>query len=299
MRLLNLLLPWRWGKPRRSTNRRGTRATSAGRPRVRKAPDWRLRRRVALSAGAALGLGGLVGLWSNGWIERQATIAQISFLNATANAGLKVEDVLVEGRNRTERSEIMDVLGLFRGAPILGFDPHEAKAALEGLPWVQEAAVERRLPGIVYIHLSERNPLARWQINEQLYVIDEAGEVIRDASAAAFPTLPVLVGEDVPELAHELVAMLDSEPELRQRVTAAVLMRGRRWNVRLAGGIDVRLPESDPHAAWAQLARMQRDHKLLERDVITIDLRMPDRLVVRTAPGAAPSVQGTHKGEET
>jgi len=57
--------------------------------------------------------------------------------------------------------------------------------------------------------------------------------------------------------------------------------------------------DPDHAAAWAQLARMQRDHKLLERDVITIDLRMPDRLVVRTAPGAEPSAQSAHKGEET
>ena len=86
---------------------------------------------------------------------------------------------------------------------------------------------------------------------------------------------------------------------LRPRVAAAVLVRGRRWNVRLAGGIDVRLPEDDPRAAWAQLARMQREHGVLERDVIAIDLRMPDRLVVRTAPGATPQEAGARGGEET
>ena len=118
-------------------------------------------------------------------------------------------------------------------------------------------------------------------------------------SPEAFAELPLLVGADVPRHALKLISMLDSEPELRPRVAAAVLVRGRRWNVRLNGGIDVRLPETDARAAWAQLAQMQREQGVLERDVIAIDLRMPDRLVVRTAPGAKPRRGKSRDGEET
>ena len=296
MRLLDRLLPWR--KPPKRRKSRG-RTTAAGRRRVRRVPDWRLRRRVALSAGAAIALGALVGLWSSGWIERQTARVTDSLLRASAEAGLRVEDVLVEGRKRTARSEIMGALGLVRGTPILGFEPHGAREALARLPWVRHAAVERRLPDVVFVRLSERVPLALWQSDGKLAVIDERGEVVEGAPPEAFAALPLLVGEAAPRHALKLIALLDSEPELRPRVAAAVLVHGRRWNVRLAGGIDVRLPEDDPQAAWAQLARMQREHGVLERDVIAIDLRMPDRLVVRTAPGAAPQPAAARGGEET
>lgn len=296
MRLLDRLLPWRKTRKSRKTRRR---STSAGRRRVQRAPDWRFRRRVALSACAALGLGALVGLWSSGWIDRQLAYLEDSVLHATAEAGLRVEDVLVEGRKRTPRSEIMAALGLVRGAPILGFGPHAARDALARLPWVRHAAVERRLPNVVFVRLTERMPLALWQSDGKLAVIDERGEVIAGAPPEAFAALPLLVGEAAPRHALKLIDLLDSEPDLRPRVAAAVLVRGRRWNVRLDGGIDVRLPEEDPRAAWAQLARMQREHGVLERDVIAIDLRMPDRLVVRTAPGAAPQPAGARGGEET
>ncbi len=53
-----------------------------------------------------------------------------------------------------------------------------------------------------------------------------------------------------------------------------------------------------PAEAIAQLAKVEREHGLLDKDVVTIDLRLPDRLVVRTAPGAVPVVP-TAEGENT
>ena len=294
MRLLSLIASWRKRPPR---GRR--RAAGRRRGRIRRAPDWRRRRRIAAGALTAIGVGGLFGLWSSGWIDRRANQAASEVLAASARAGLKVEDVLVEGRTRTTRSAILDALTVARDVPILGFDPHLAKARLEALPWVREATVERRLPDTVFIRLVERAPLALWQQGGRLTVIDRGGAVIEGAPPEAFANLPLLVGEDAPDNALDLVAMLEREPDLRRRVAAAVRVRGRRWNVRLVSGIDVRLPESDPGAAWAQLARLQREHGVLERDVVTIDLRMPDRLIVRTAPGVAPEDNRPRKGEET
>ena len=72
-------------------------------------------------------------------------------------------------------------------------------------------------------------------------------------------------------------------PELMPRVKAAVWVGDRRWNLRLTGGIDVRLPEEDPTAAWMRLAEYEKAHQVLQRDVQVLDLRVPDRLIVRKA----------------
>ena len=37
----------------------------------------------------------------------------------------------------------------------------------------------------------------------------------------------------------------------------------------------------DPDKAWSKLAEMDRAHKLTNRDVINIDLRIPGKLVIR------------------
>ena len=76
--------------------------------------------------------------------------------------------------------------------------------------------------------------------------------------------------------------MLGGAPKLRELVTAAVRVGSRRWNLRLRGGVEVRLPEKNPEEAWARLADLQSRHDLLARDVVTIDMRLPGRLLVRS-----------------
>ena len=80
-------------------------------------------------------------------------------------------------------------------------------------------------------------------------------------------------------------------------VKAAVRVGGRRWNLRLKGGIDVRLPENNTAAAWTRLAKYEKSHQVLERNIRILDLRIPDRLIVRETPHLPMSVKG--RGQET
>jgi cell division protein FtsQ len=55
----------------------------------------------------------------------------------------------------------------------------------------------------------------------------------------------------------------------------------------LNNGIDVKLPESGVAPALERLAALDRDKKLLTRDITLVDLRLPDRVTVQLAPAAA------------
>src|SRR3546814_8255249 len=101
-------------------------------------------------------------LYQDGGFGRQAEAWQLTALDGTARLGLRIEEVLVEGRARTEAEEILARLGLETGRPILAVDPEAARIALEELPWVRAASVERQLPDTLYIRLAEREPLALW-----------------------------------------------------------------------------------------------------------------------------------------
>jgi len=60
-------------------------------------------------------------------------------------------------------------------------------------------------------------------------------------------------------------------------------MNERRWNLRIDNAIDVLLPEESPDAAWARLAALERANGVLKHDIQTVDMRLPDRLVLRAA----------------
>ena len=206
-------------------------------------------------------------------------------VSGSANAGLRLRQVVVEGRRNTPRDMLLASLGVEIGQPMLAIDPQALKAKLETLGWVRSAAVERRLPDQLYIRLGEAEPIALWQRDGGFRLIDRSGQVIDRADAPAFSQLPVLVGDGAPAHAAELLAMLAREPDLAARVRGAVWVGERRWNLRFDNGVDVKLPAESPQLAWSLLARLEREQRLLARDLAVIDMRLPDRLVVRLGSG--------------
>ena len=205
-------------------------------------------------------------------------------IQGTGQLGLTVADIKVEGRETTDRETILAALAVGLGTPILAANPTRAKEQLEALPWVRTAVIERRLPDTLYVRLVERKPLALWQHGGKLDLIDREGSVIPVARLDRFAKLPMVVGEGAASHAAELLEMVASEPDLAARVTAAIRVGDRRWNLRIDNTIDVLLPTDETASAWSQLARLERSSAILKREVLTIDLRLPDRLVLRVGP---------------
>jgi cell division protein FtsQ len=233
----------------------------------------------------------------------RATLAtmQTRILVTSGQIGLSVQEILVDGRVETPAAEVLAVLEVSRNSPILGFQPADARAKLEKLAWVKTASVERWLPNTIYVRLTEREPLALWQRQGRLTLVDREGAEIRGADVSHFSQLPVVVGDDAPPHAATLVALLATEPALAKRVSAAVRVGARRWNVNLEMGdgrtIEVQLPEINPATAWARLAELEQANGLLEHNIITVDLRIPDRLVVRVIKEAPPASPGSKRGK--
>lgn len=229
-----------------------------------------------------IALGGPTWLWRSGWVADSWREARVSAVSVSADIGLTVKEVLLEGRIHAPRAVVLKALGLKVGDPIMGFDLAMVRDRIEALPWIQSAAVERRLPGVVRVRIVEREPIALWQRKGVLSLVGRDGVPITNRKLGRFRDLLVIVGKDAPRHATNLLVLLASEPALRKRVRAAVRVGARRWNLRLDNGIDVWLPEDEVAAAWARLAELDRRHGLLGNDIDTIDLRIPDRLIVRT-----------------
>jgi cell division protein FtsQ len=220
-------------------------------------------------------------------------------LAATARLGLAIADIRVEGRETTDRETILAALGAVPGTPILAVSPSRAKERLEALPWVHSAVVERRFPDTIYVRLVERKPLALWQHGGKLDLIDREGSVVPVTRLEQFAKLPLVVGEHAASHAAKLLDMLATEPDLAARVSAAIRVGDRRWNLRIDNAIDVLLPADAAASAWAQLASLERSSALLKRDVQVVDVRLPDRLVVRVNPETPKEAPVSRKGRQS
>lgn len=261
----------------------------------------RMKPREMTPGGFLLRLGTLVGsvifilglaawLWHIGWPQRQAEHLAQAGLEITQKARFAVRDIVIEGRQQASKDAIFSALGMGAGAPILNFDVEAAQAKIATLPWVANATVERRLPDTIYIRLTEKQPLARWQRKGRVVVIDSEGKELPEAKLDQFGQLPLVVGADADAETANLLDTLKDFPDVANHMTAAVRVSSRRWDVHLDSRVVARMPESDMPDALKRLAELITVKKVLDRNITAIDLRLPDRLIIES--GQSPRTAG-------
>jgi cell division protein FtsQ len=152
---------------------------------------------------------------------------------------------------------------------------------------VKSARVLKFYPDRLVIAIEERVPAALWQRDGKIAVVSADGTVIDELSDERFLGLPFVVGDGAGKRLPQYVAIRADMGDLASRVKAGIFVAGRRWSLVMTNGVEVKLPERDPGAAIGVLIRLQREARILDKDILSIDLRLPDRVAVRlTEEGA-------------
>src|SRR5215468_862481 len=202
-------------------------------------------------------------------------------------AGFRIVSIALAGNQHVSREEVLAIAGITGTTSLVFLDVGEARERLKTNPWIADANVLKLFPGELQIGIKEREAFALWQKDGIVSVIADDGTVLEPYVAPRLVQLPLVVGSGAQTRAKEFLALLDLHPALRDFVRASVLVGGRRWNLRLKNGIDVRLPESDLAPALERLVALDREKNLITRDILAIDLRLPDRVTVRLSDAAA------------
>ncbi len=230
-------------------------------------------------------LAGLILTLKNDWVNKQLIEWRDQFYDWCGDQGMVLQDIIISGRERTTKQEIMQALGLDRGANMLKIDVYRLKEQLESLPWVKEASVRRGfLPNVLMISVEEKQVKAIWQLNEKFYPLDAEGKVV-DADFRVSEPILLIVGAGAPENFAALFAALKEGGEnYLPRIKVANFISGRRWNLILddiRGGVTVKLPEENIGEAWKKLVKLDETKGIFKRKLTIIDLRLPDKIVVK------------------
>ena len=201
--------------------------------------------------------------------------------------GLGLEQVTISGIAQLREAEVLAAGGLGPLVSLPFLSATEIRERLERVPLVKTASVRKLYPNELVVTLTEREPHAIWQLDGELHVTAADGTVLGPIEDDRFVHLPLVVGEEANVRTGEYLALLDAAGPLKNRIRAGTLVSGRRWTLKMDNGMDVRLPEHGAADALARLMKLEREQKILEKDVLAIDLRMLDRIVVRLTEEAA------------
>lgn len=257
-------------------------------PRVIALVERYLPRRVGISMTVLLLIGSCgFGIVKGGHLQDFIT-AVSDARNAMANsAGFRITSVVINGRKQLSQDEILATGGVSGRSSLLFLDADNVRDKLKANPWIADATVLKLYPGQLMIEITERKAFALWQEAGRLSVIADDGALLEPYVSRRFLSLPLVVGKGADTQARDFLALLARYPQVNSVTKAAIYVGERRWNLRLKDGLDIRLPEQDVGNALAALSRLDKDDRLFSKDIVAIDMRLPDRLVVQLSDDAA------------
>ena len=218
-------------------------------------------------------------------VTKQFESFQQDFYDFTDKLGFTVDEIVVQGRKRTSKQELMDAIAISREDNIFEVDVYALQQRLEQLPWIRNAAVKKTfLPNVINITLQEKEVQSLWQISEKFHPIDEDGKVIEAEYVPDKPLL-LIVGAGAPENINSLLKIIKQDQGIYQRVKVANFISKRRWNLVLDDvreGITIKLPEDEVEKAWKKLIKLNTTKGILKRKLTILDLRFKGKIGIKT-----------------
>ena len=258
---------------------------------------------VGLKPGIALGicggvmvLGLLIALFTGDRLQRLGATIGHGLDLQMAQAGFRLAAVHVEGATPDAQADILKASGLYRDQPILGLNLDQVRGRIQHVGWVKDVRVVRLLPDTLVISISQRTTSAVWQTGGRTFVVDDHGQVIPEANAGSFSSLPLIVGDGANETLGSILPLVRARPELMQRLEALVRVDDRRWDIRLKDGGIIQLPADGEESALIQFDALEQKSRILELGFERIDLRDPELVAVRPLGAPPAEVQPVSAG---
>ncbi len=209
-------------------------------------------------------------------------------------AGFGIDQVSLTGYQFALDRDVFNALDLGNVKSIVSLDAAAVKDRLERLPWIATAELKRVYPNRLEVRVTERKPFAVWARGDRSYLIDESGRVLTGLGSAKFPDLPLISGEGAAAEASALMGLVARYPDIARRLSEAERVGERRWTLKLAGGVTLKMPPDGEAHVLESISRNPELARLISGEGSIIDFRAPGRVTVRAAeaaPGAGPAAK--------
>lgn len=170
------------------------------------------------------------------------------------------EQIELAGNRFVPRAAVLEKFAGDQGRSVLRIPLDERRAALEEIPWVERASVQRVLPNRIRVELVERTPVAFLRLSTELALIDAYGAILerpRDAGGFRFPVVTGLseaMPRDEREKRMQMYITFLKEVELArhgaaEQVSEADLAEATDLRATLAGMPELGDPAKDGQAS--------------------------------------------------
>jgi cell division protein FtsQ len=203
-----------------------------------------------------------------------------------AKMGFAISKINITGQSLTSEATILQALAIPPNTLTFTYDVDAALTRLKAIASIKSATIRKVYPNELQVSVTENVPMARWRVGDKAQVVDENGDPVADDDGS-FANLPLVVGVGAADDAMVMIHAMDKYPDLKTDLAALSRIGDRRWDMIYYSGLRVQLPETGVAQALAQLEQEEHDSQLLDRDIETIDMRVPGMVSLKLGELAA------------
>lgn len=232
---------------------------------------------------------GAAAIWIGHEPNRLALVTQLTRLRAEfeARPEFRVSLARIEGASPELAEAVRARLGLVLPMSSFDIDLDAVRTRIEALDAVKQADLRVRSGGVLQVAITERVPVVVWRTDDGLSLVDEDGHRVAGLlSRSDRPDLPLIAGDGAGLVAAEAMDLMAAAGPLTPRIRGLVRMGERRWDLILDRDQRVLLPEKNPVQALERLLALDHVEDIMNRDILTVDLRSDHRPTLRLSPNA-------------
>jgi cell division protein FtsQ len=200
---------------------------------------------------------------------------------------------------RVTPGQIEKAVAPFTGAGFLSADLDRIQRAVESVPWVDHARVQRRFPNSLHVAVVEETAAARWG---QSGLLNTRGQLFVRESDHVPAELPRLSGPDGTEtlVAQRYLATQGRMLEAGMRIAALRLDERGAWEMDLDSGVTVRLGRRDVDERLDRFIRTASQvisHRL--NDITYVDMRYSNGFAIGWRGPQAPASSPAKRSDDS
>ncbi len=240
-----------------------------------------------------LSLFAFLGLYFFGIIQTSFDFINIKTTDYLGVVGFNLKEILIEGHDRLKSNEILNDLKLVQKNPLFSFSLTAIQEDALKNPWIRSIAIQRQLPSTLYLRVVERRPIALWKNEKNItYMVDDEGDLIHATIPIEYQLLPTIIGQNAHQQTPKIIKLIQNFSTISSRLTGLSWVGERRWDLILDKKLHIQLPEENTKKALIKLEKLQIDHKIFEKNILKIDLRVPHKTIIKPSPDASFNVRG-------
>ena len=213
----------------------------------------------------------------------QRNIIFANFDNYIKNLGFSLKKINITGISKLDEYEIRKHIKYKNCENLFCIDMGGTKKSLEKLAWIKSANLKLILPSELIINIYEEKPSFILDDGKFISLLNSQGKKIETikSSKNLYENLVIISGDNVVDKINDLNSILNTSPDLAEKITSAKLISNRRWSLVYAYFTTLDLPEKNPENALRKLDSLNKKYGIISGDLKKIDLRIKDRMIIK------------------